>query len=85
MPFGRTTPGWPIGRPGLATLGEYLVFFVRCDLEIATDYIVLPALLRFMCLLLSVVVWDGQKLEFLSHAQSDWAETFWRPWVGIPD
>jgi hypothetical protein len=32
-----------------------------------------------------VVVWDGQKLEFLSRAQSDWAETSWRSCVGIPD
>ena len=26
-----------------------------------------------------------QKLEYLSRAQSDWAQTWWRPWVGIPD
>jgi hypothetical protein len=27
-PFGRPTPGWPIGRPGLAALRAYLVFLV---------------------------------------------------------
>jgi hypothetical protein len=31
-----------------------------------------------------VVVCHEQKLEFLSRAQSDWAETWWRPRVGIP-
>jgi hypothetical protein len=29
--------------------------------------------------------WDGRKLQFLSRAQSDWAETRWRPGAGIPD
>jgi hypothetical protein len=40
---------------------------------------------RFMSVVCYLFVQDGQKLQFLSRAQSDWAETWWRPQVGIPD
>jgi hypothetical protein len=69
------------GLPGLTKDFLDLKFFVRCDWEVATDY-------SFTCLSaihVSVVVCHGRKLEFLSRAQSDWAETCWRPRVGIPD
>jgi hypothetical protein len=64
----------------------FSAIFVRCDREIATDYS-FTCLLRFMSVVVCccLCVWDGRKLEFLSRAQSDWAETFWRPWVGIPN
>jgi hypothetical protein len=64
-----------------------LINFLSVAIGRSQRTIVLPAFLRFMsvCLSVVVVVWDGRKLQFLSRAQSDWAETFWRPWVGIPD
>jgi hypothetical protein len=63
-------------------VGPTWQIFVRCDREIATDY-------SFTCLSaihvsVVVVVWGGQKLEFLSRAQSDWVR--WgrvrQKWVG---
>jgi hypothetical protein len=40
---------------------------------------------RFMSGVCLLFVRDGRKLQFLSRAQSDWAETWWRPRVAIPD
>jgi hypothetical protein len=61
-----------------------VVIFVRCKLSCSGVWFYLPSEIHVCCLAF-VVCWDRGKLQYLSRAQSDWAETWWIPWVGIPD